>query len=229
MSIVSEVQQLVEDTSARFFTTPQVYDAINETQLKAYAESKWQRVSASLVLNTGVEIVSIPPTILVPEYIEYNNGAGVLMYFPGHRVELLRFRRDWRNEDPSQPKHFIIWDTEHLRVFPVPDQTYTMTLWGVGWPVEISGANPDVVADPNYKKVLVNESGALLLELSRPDISDLLHREANERFMRFKTQIRNHQSHNIRVLRPYSPWQHAQSGNVKIIRSLTGVDRLSGI
>jgi hypothetical protein len=222
MSIVSQVQILLNDTGV-FWPVPNVLDAINEAQLWVFAQTKWARVGVPLNVTVGQDIVPIPSQLLITGWIEgtktVNTGNATLItsvrFFPTTQRELEHFLRTWRGHGLEEPGYFVLWDASHFRLFPRPDQAYTFTIWGIGYPTEIVDITSDIVGPPNYVQAIQNYTVALLLEATRPDLADVYMQIAEDQIIAFRKQLRNHQSHNIRRLRPGKRFDLQQSGTIR--------------
>lgn len=220
MSIVSDVQLILNDTGT-FWTLPQVLDSINEAQFWIFAKTKWSRISSPLVMHAGQDIIQIPPTILIPGWIEgtiQNNNpesSSVMRMFPTTQRELENFLRTWRGAGLAQPSYFSIWDSTHLRIFPRPDQDYTYTVWGIGFPIEILDNTTTITGPSLYVLGVKHYSVGLLLEATRPDLADQYYKLADQNVLDFRRQLRNQQSHNIRRLRIGRRLDIQQSGTIR--------------
>jgi hypothetical protein len=219
--IVADVQLILNDTGV-FWPTQQVLDAVNEAQFWVHCKTKWQRTSASLSLVQGVDIVPIPSSILIPGWLEGSvnlpqGGTYLMRMFPTSQRELEHFLRTWRGAQEQQPTNFAIWDATHFRVFPKPDQSYTYTVWGVGWPIEITSSSQTLSGPTQLYLAVKHYSVGLLLEATRPDLADQFYGIAEQDTQNFLRQLRNQQSHNIRRLRPGKRFDLQQAG---IIREL---------
>lgn len=215
MSIVSDVQELVNDTGV-FYPIDQVYDAVNEAQLQLYAQTKWATTTATLGLNTNDDLVVIPSSVLIPQYLEYNTQR----YFPTSHAKIEEYNRKWRLEPIGRPIFFVLWDAEHFRVWPRPDKTYDFLLTGIGWPAEISAGNTTITADRTYQSAVAFRAASILVEFLRPDLADFFESECQDALTRFKHTLRNAQSHNIRQLRPGTKFTVASHGVVRVGKNM---------
>ena len=178
-----------------------------------YVETRWAISTASRVLGSGVDIVPIPNTIVVPKWIEGTNclyqPPVVQRMFPTTQRNLEAYLRTWRGDSLGQPLYFAIWDATHWRCFPRPDGeglgpngTYPMTVFGQVYPVEITTTTQDVLGPYNYVNAVSHYAASLLLELTRPDLADIYLQQSAEHVLAFKKRVRNNMSHNIRTLTP---------------------------
>src|SRR5262249_15627862 len=142
-------------------------------------------------------------------------GTAVMRMFPTTQRELEHFLRTWRGAGLDQPSYFSIWDATHLRIFPRPDKTYTYTVWGIGWPTEITDTVTALTGPPNYVLAVKHYSVALLLEATRPDLADTYYELAGSQIDLFRRQLRNQQSHNIRRLVPARRLDIQHSGTIR--------------
>jgi hypothetical protein len=218
MSVITDIRTLLDErSSAVFWTDQHIYDAANQAQLDIYASLKAQQGSAVMSLNSGQDIVSIPPTIMIPQYIEFNNKT----YFPTTHAKLEQWNRAWRGEALAQPKWFVLWDWEHFRVWPRPDQGYDFTLWGVTWPSEFSASNESITADRVLQAAIAFRAASYLLELTQPLLAAEMARESAEYETRYKTRLRNRQSHRPTALKPGTAFTAAQSGVISLGRKFS--------
>jgi len=206
MSIVSQVQVLLNDTGV-FWPMEFVLDAINQAQLWAFAQTKWQRKSWQLQLVTGTDLFALPGDVLIPGWIETvvpltGGEVSTTRGFPTTHRELEHNIRTWRSSGLDAPKYFVIWDAFTLRLFPRPDKAYTYNLWGVGYPTEILDTTTFIAGPPQYVLAIQNMAASILFEATRPDLADIYMKTAQDQIQNFKVRLRNQQSHNIRRLRP---------------------------
>jgi hypothetical protein len=216
VSIVTTLQVLLNDTGV-FWPQAQILDAVNEAQLWVFAQTKWSRRSWLINLPKGTDIFQIPSDLLIPGWMEsqvFNTDGSIshMRAFPTTHRELEHFLRTWRSAGLDAPQYFVIWDASHFRVFPRPDKAYTYTLWGVGYPIEIVDNLGDLVGPPNYTQIIQNFSLGLLLNATRPDLSDFYMTQASLGVVEFKKHLRNFQSHNIRRLVPSTGRLQIQQG-----------------
>ncbi len=212
MSAISDIQTIINDVGV-FWPEQFIWDAVNEAQLAVFAEVKWSLTSGTMLLGSGVDIVEIPPNVLIPKWIEGTNNLFsppvVKRFFPTTQRQLETFLRTWRGDNVGQPVVFSLWDATHWRVFPRPDGSgsgpdgrYPFTVWGVGFPSEVDATNTTVVGDATYRYAVYDYTCALLLEATRPDLADMYLAQASEHILNLRKRLRNQQSHNIRTLKP---------------------------
>lgn len=225
MSIVVQVQNILNDTGV-FWPTQTVLDAVNEAQFHVYAQTKWAITTASLTLSSNADIVTIPQTILIPKWIEGTNSLFqppvVKRFFPTTMRNIETFLRQWRGQQTGQPVYFVVWDATHFRVFPRPDGlgpgpggVYPFTIFGIGFPAEITDTVGDIVGPANYVQAIQNYAVSLLFEATRPDLADMYLGQSVEQVAAFMKRMRNNHSHNIRTLVPATGrFQIDQGGDV---------------
>lgn len=212
MSALSDIQTIINDAGV-FWPTQTVYDSLNEAQFHVYAEVRWAITTQSFVLTSGVDIIPIPPNILIPKWIEGTNAlfspAVVKRFFFTSLRNIETFMRPWRGQNLGQPQYFVLWDATHWRVFPRPDAkgsgpggVYPFTVYGVGFPAEITSSSQNIVGDATYKYAVYNYTCSLLLESTRPDLADMYLSQTTDNILNIKKRLRNQQSHNIRTLKP---------------------------
>jgi len=222
MSLLTDVQmQLDESQGPVFWVIEQLYDAINEAQFELYTTLKdWQRVSAVLAVGTGQDLISLPNTsIMIPQFVVYNG----IKIFPTTTALLQDWQNNWKNEGLARPNWMVLWDADHLRLFPRSDASYNFNVWGTPWPTQIQDGTHDITGiDPLVKKALVLRAAALLLEETQPALADAKVVEAYEFEHRFARQQRNSQGSNITRLRPGVAWDVAQQGDIIVGRQFLG-------
>lgn len=230
MSAVADVQIILNDSGV-FWPETTILDALNEAQFGIYAETKFAITTQSMVLTSGVDIVRIPSNILIPKWIEGTNSnfspPVIKRFFPTSLRNIETFLRSWKGDNLGQPVYFVLWDATHWRCFPRPDAlgsgpggTYPFTIFGVGFPSEITNSTQSLLGPANYRLAVKNAAVALLLESTRPDLGDLYMSQAEEQIAAFKKRLRNQQSHNIRTLRPaISAYEINQAGQVNELPS----------
>lgn len=197
MTFLQQVKVLIDEVGMGvFWTDAQLYDAANEALVEMAVRGKTQGVTVEVVVDQP--LITIPSTILIPQRLVYNG----VQYRPTTKARLEQWSKGWRGVAPALPQWFVVWDAEHLRAFPAPDQSYTFQLSGVPLPIEISAANTDIGLDPTYKLAVAYRTAANLLEHTLPDVADTYFTVSEEQLNRYKVEQRNYQPHRIGRIRP---------------------------
>lgn len=225
LDIVTLVQTEINEAGAGvpsagvFWPVQQVYDAINDAQLEFDSIAYLPIVTTSMTFTASQDLHTWPNTVMMwPHYLE----IGGRKYWIIKAGDLERYDRNWRNNSPSLPSFFVMWDEQHIRPYPIADQNYVFNIWGPGWPTEIVSTNTDVSVPPLLKTALALRASARLFQQSRPDLAAADLKEAEEYEMRYRMQWRKQQSHNIKRLRPGNPVTAAQGGSIRIGKRLGG-------
>ena len=214
MSNLSQVRSYINDANGIFYVDSHVLDHMNDCHLYTWWDTSPQLTTATVTLTASQDLLTLPSTIMIPRYLEYNNRR----YWVSSHSELEDYSINWKSEGVGLPKWLIIWDAERLRLFPRPDSAYVMQLVGVGWPTELTAIAPTVSLDRQYQQILEHKSAASLLTFVRPDLSEIHNKEAAKYLNDYKIGIRNSQSHRLWKLRPGSNYNKAQQGNITIGR-----------
>jgi len=210
MSDFTDIQTLLNDQGV-FWPAQFIFDAMNEAQWELWVRTKATWTSAPLTLSTSTNLYTIPSSIIIPRFVEDSN----LRYYPSSARQLEAFHRTWMENGPGQPMYFLVWDAFHFRTYPTPDQNYTSyTLWGVGYPTEITSDSQSIVGDPSYVNCLKSFTLAILFNATRPDLSDYNRQIGEGQLLSYKKHLRNYQSHNIRSLKFGKRHDLNQSGNI---------------
>ena len=213
MSIVTDLETYLDEAGgAVFWGNQQVYNALNEGQIKVWTDTRFDLVESDFTVNLGDDIVAFNTTaIMVPQYFIKvpdgdTNTNELVKYFPTTMAKLEQFQRNWRNDadkEPSQPRWFAVWDMSHFRIYPHPDKTYTFQLWGINWPqTEISTGTTDITAPEMIKRAVMYRAAERLFTYTRPDLAKQSGDLAVEVQQLWRRQFRNRQSHNITRLKP---------------------------
>lgn len=219
--IITDIQLQVDESNGPvFWVIDQLYDAANQAQLEVWTNLKdWQQTSVSLILGTGNDIVTLPPSIMVPQFVIYNN----IKVFPTTTAQLQDWANNWKSESPSRPNWILLWDATHLRLFPRSDSSYIFNVFGVPWPDEIGPGNHDMLnVDPLVRRAVVMRAAAKLLETVQPELADAKIAESVEFEKRYARQQRNVFGDNIGRLRPKTAWDLANQGDIKTGRLFMG-------
>jgi len=214
MSSINTIRTYINDPEGVIFPDSYLHDCINDALLDMYSDCKPETTSATLSLNTNDDIVTIPPAIMIPQQIIYENKP----YYITTQAELERWSRTWRTADLAQPRWFIRFDHNRIRVWPRPDDLYDMTIWGIGWPTEVSSINTIIDDDSRWRQAVEHKTASKLLELSRPDLAEIHEQSYQENRHGFIINQRNNQGHNIRQLRPGTRNNTAQIGSIRVGR-----------
>jgi hypothetical protein len=212
MSLVTDIEELLDESGgATFWTAAHVYDAANEAQVETFARTKHQFVLSSMTVNAGDGLVTLPSTVMIPQYIIGTQGK----YFPTSQAKLEQYAREWRGATAAYPKHFVFWDAYTVRAFPPSDDDYSFDVGGIPWPSEeVSVSQTDITAPSLLKQAVAHRAAGILLEFTQPTLADSLSSAAEELERKFRIQNRNRQSDHIRRIRPGTIFSFAQSGNV---------------
>lgn len=226
MSLVSEVQTLLDDADGVFWTDSHVYDACNEAQLYVWGETRHDIGTATFTVTANQEFASLPTTIYLPQRIVANN----VEWFVTTYYELERDDRKWRAKSQAQPKWFVLHDIETLRLHPRPDDTYEYVLWGVNYPgTEIQSGTEDITAPKSLKRTVEFRAAAMIAQQTRPDLAELWNASYREHLAEFKRQLRNRHGHKIVRMRPSRRFTtRAHQGNLKVARNIGKDDILNG-
>jgi len=224
--LVSEVQTIIDETSAPvYWTSQQVYNACNKALEEVWANVRWTYTTATITTLASQQFTTLPSsTVMIPQYIINDQG---LKMFPTTHDLLQDWQQNWMNEHPARPGWYVLWDQKTLRWFPTPDTNYTFVLYGVPWPPEINGTNLDISVDPLLRRAVIYRAAAYLFELSQPQYADFWHTEAAEQEKKYGRQFRNQQGANVLRLRPVKGWELAQQGDIRQGRRFTNAP-LSG-
>jgi hypothetical protein len=199
-----------------FWPSQQLYDAANEVMVDYWAQlgnqqTPIQLTNTTFVVSTGTEIFPFASTVIMtPTYVVLNTttGSGAASYTINQTywisdvTKFEQFNNNWRNYPAGQPKWFAVFDAFNIRVFPLPDQTYTFTLFGVPWPTELSTGTEDITCDAMLKLAIAYKSAANILEATRPDTADSYTKESEELLLRYRIRLRDQSTNNIRRLKP---------------------------
>lgn len=221
-NILQDIQLQVDETGGPvFWVIEQLYDAANAAQLEVWMNLKdWQQISTNITLSSGNDIIQWPVTqIMIPQYIIYN-GVKV---FPTTQAQLQDWANNWKSSNPTRPNWYVLWDAQHIRLYPKSDNVYTFQLFGVPWPTEIADGNHDIIGvDTLVRRAIVLRAAAKLLETSQPDLADAKMLESMEFEKRYARQQRNVFGDNIARLRPTTAWDQANFGDIKVGRLFMG-------
>lgn len=216
MGIVAEVSQLLGDPQSISWPKAHVYDAVNAALLWTWMKVRHDRVSAPVIIPAGATRFHWPDdVIMIPEYLQDADQQ----FFPTSLQEVTRYLRQYWNEGSGYPKHFIVWDYNHLRPFPVADQTYIYTMWGLSYPPEVSAANESPVMNHKLEHASMFKAGSLLIEDIQPDTADLWEIKAEAELVEYRADRRNEGMTNRRFkLTPAVRIQKAHIGEISVGR-----------
>ncbi len=212
MSSITTIRTYVNDPTGVIYPDDYLYDSLNDSILDLFVDSKPETISSSLTMSTDDDIISIPPEIMIPQQILYNN----LPYYITSQAELERWDRKWRTASLGQPKWFIRFDHRRIRLYPRPDQNYTMTMWGIGWPVEVNSTNTFIDSDNDWRQAIEHKTTSILIETARPDLANIHRQEYQTHRNHYLTGLRNSQGHLIRQIRPATRNNVAQLGSIQV-------------
>lgn len=216
MSLLTDLQLQVDEVAGPiFFPVDQLLDALNSAQLDL---SNWTLSSSTLAISSGADIVSLPTDLMIPKYITYNN----IKIFPTTQALLQDWSNYWRTDAPSRPNWMVLFDWQHIRLYPRSNNTYNFNVYGIPWPVEVTQASPDISADVMQKRAVVAVAASKLFEETQPQLADAKYAEGKEWEARYCRQQRNLFGDNIGRMRPGNAWDISQFGNIPNGRRMMG-------
>lgn len=215
-TLADDIRQLLDEAGgSTFWPVAHLYDAANHAQILTWASTKHDIIQVTFTVDINNDIVALPASILIPQMFTLNNKK----YFPTTMAKLEQYNREWKATTQAQPKWFAIWDAHNVRIFPRSDALYEFELWGVRYPpTELAVGTEDITAPRLVKQAVAHRAAGLLLEATRPDLSDAMESEALMLERKYKQQLRNRGGHRIWFLRPESKFARGQSGVIEIGR-----------
>jgi hypothetical protein len=209
MTLATDLQTILDESGAgTFWPLAQLYDAGNEAQLEVFASVKPQLASAELALAEGDGVVTLPTTLLIPQYILMDGKK----YLPTTTGRLERYSTSWLNAPAATPEAFILWDWEHLRVWPTTAAATTLTIWGVPYPTEFADPAFVVAGGRALQLAVAYRAAATLLEHVNPPQADQLLQEAESHERKARIQLRNTNPHRVWRVKPGTTFRRA--GNI---------------
>ena len=215
MSLVSDIQDVINDAGV-FWPVQHVYDCANEAQLLVWGRTHHDIITTTTTVTATQEFITLPTTMYIPKKVIANN----VEWFVTTYHELERDNRKWRGTVNQKPKRFIVHDAEHLRIHPLPDQSYSYVIEGVRYPpseIIASGTTTttDITATPAIKQSVVYTAAAILAANTRPDLMVQWLGEANEYVIEAKKDLRKMGSSKITRLRPGDSFTWAHMGRIE--------------
>jgi hypothetical protein len=216
VDVVAELKALLDESGGSvFWTSTHLLNALNQALMDIDTDLKSRIVQTSLSLPTNADIVALPTTtILMPTRI-FNEDGDI---FPVKQIDIERYSSQWKQAHHERPKWFTLWDAEHIRVFPSPDQDYTFTIVGVGWPTEITLLAPTVENEHPYIHALIFKAAATLVETTLPLAAQMYMQEYEEHMVEYRKNYRNRGDYPIYQLRPGNKLQSAQGMGMMVSR-----------
>lgn len=211
-TILQQIQTILDESGgAVFWTTAEIWDAVNETLLEVWPQTNHLSTSSSWVLQTGTQFFDYPSNIMIPQTLL---GTDRSHLFSTTYAKMEQFSPVWRTTTPGYAQHVIHFDIGTVRPYPLLDGTYTYTLHGMPWPPELSDASPTLTADATLVTAVAHLAAAKLLEHTIPMAADLQEREGNEVLQRYISNVRNQLANRVKRLRIANKFNVAQSGSI---------------
>lgn len=209
-SSLENIRTYINDPEGVTYPDAHLFDAMNEALLDLHVDSKTILATATWTATTSADLIATPPTLMVPQSVIYDGKP----YFFSTQAELERWSSNWRGTPLGQPRWFVRWSADYIRVWPRPDQTYVFKVIGVGWPTQLTPAASTVMSDANWRQAIEHKTAATLLTLARPDLAKIHYDEYEKARNSYNVEVRNHQSHRMRTLRPGTKYNNAQTGSI---------------
>ena len=174
MSLVSDIQDLINDSGV-FWPVQNVYDAANEAQLLIWGRMQTDVITTTTTVTATQEFITLDTAMYIPKKIIANNVEWYVTTY--HELE--RDNRRWRGVPNDKPRWFVVHDAEHLRMWPMPNQSYEYKIEGVRYPPTELGTitsgtttatNTDITARTAVKQAIVYTAAGLLAANTRPDL-----------------------------------------------------------
>lgn len=218
MGLVAEVRKLLGETSGVFWTDPQIRDAINEAQVCVYAEHpRVFETSTTLGVPADSDFVSLPSGIMLPRYITSTSGDAYYTF--ASAADLEEYGKGWMDVSTGDPKVFVMWSTELLRIWPRPSTHKNFTLVGTPWPTACTGT-----VDPSLpwlvEDAVVSYATSVLFAPTRIDLAQIHMQEYSESMRDYMVQWRRAHPHAITRLAPgVSSLDARRRGDLRLSRA----------
>lgn len=224
MAIVAEIQTLLDDSSGVFWLDQHVYDAANQAQMEVWSELRQDVIVSTVTVTASQEFVSVPATIMIPQRIVNVSTDTKIEWYVTTRAKLEQDDRQWRLWDNTQPRWFVLYDYETLRLVPQPDATYEYEIWGVRYPpTQIEVGTEDITAEKAIKKAVIFKAAAYVAQMTRPDLFQAWLQEAKDYLIEAKRNLRKNQSHRAWTMKPTNmPLSKAHAGFIRAGRVTGG-------
>lgn len=219
--ICADVRALLDESTAVFWTSTNVINAVNEALLECEAEVRTLWGTASIVVSS--EFVAIPDsTIMIPQRIigTASGDTHPVEYFVTKQIDLERFWSGWRDayEDDAQSKFFIRWDADSLRCWPVSTASTTYTVEGILWPTEIASESDSLNVTHELYHAIMYLAAAFLIDDSLPQAAEDYRKLAGDHISEYRTKQRQRGGHTLMSIAPATRAQRAQQGSIRIGR-----------
>lgn len=218
MSFIAEVQELIDDVGV-LYIPGHVYNAVNEAAMDAWGELWHQTTTATVTVTGNQEFLDIPTSIMIPRRIRSNNTE----WYPVDEHDMERYDEGWRSNSQGQPKFFIRWDAETLKLYPKSNGTYAYIIEGQGYPdFEVSATSTDFTSIKPLRQAVKFLAGAVLAENIRPDLAQAWRAEATDAMLQTKKRFRKSFDYGGPKFKPGGRESMKQTGAVRLTKNYTG-------
>lgn len=166
----SRVQARIRDTS---YSTSEITDYLNDTQRDIFNEYRLPFMEASQNYALTVGVSDITDGVGLPtNYVQalnltntYSGYEGVIPYIDTKQLDSLYPDGDDTTRNPANPPRYWYFYGQTIRVFPKPDQAYTLTLRYYKEPTALSGASDVPELPSEFEELLVVGAAYRILQV----------------------------------------------------------------
>ncbi len=211
MGLITDVRRELGESSAVFWSDQQIVDALNEAQVCLFAEYPHvMTTSTTLLIPSNVDFVTIPTSIMVPQYVLGTDGKQVNF---STKNDLENVSKSWWNVTTGKPKAFVIVQYNIIRVWPRADQAYSYTMVGIPWPTELT-TSADTTTYPHFIELaLTMYAASVLFTPTRPELGQVYYSFYADAINKQLVQMRRTFGVNTRRIRPAGRLGASQRGS----------------
>lgn len=221
MTLLNQVKTIIDEPGAsKFWPLQQVYDAINESSIEVLGSGQYEITTATITATASTTFITLPTSIMTPKFVLNTNNSEI----PKTTfADLEREGPGWGTATGTAPIAFIDVDINTIQIYPIVGSAVEYRIVGVPYPTEVTLGVEDFTQEENFALVAKFYAGSILMDATRPDLSEAYRLEGEQLMPMALRQWRNQQSHKIATLRIGNEVDARRRGSMDIIRSLGGL------
>ncbi len=218
MTLLAQVRLIIDEPSAaKFWPNQQLYDAVNEASIEVLGSGQFQLTTATMTVTASAQYATLPTTIMVPKFILSTGTQGREL----PKTTYANMEQDspqWGTATGTEHIAFLEYDVETIQIYPIVGSAVVYHVLGIPYPTEIGLGVEDMSTDGSIIDAVRMWAGSVLMEATRPDVSEALRMEGAENLQDAMKHKRNNQDHRIWQIQPAGRMNARRFGDLNVIR-----------
>ena len=219
MTLLNQVRLIIDEpNAAKFWPNAQLYDAINESSIEVLGSGQFEVTTATVTATASAQFMTLPSTIMIPKFI-LTTGTQSRELPKTTYAEFERDSANWGTATGTEHIAFVEYDYSSVQLYPIVGSAIVYQVVGIPYPTEITTGTEDMSTNDMISDAVRFWAGSVLMDATRPDLSDTFRMEGQEHLQIAMRHKRNNQGQRIYSLSPAGRIDARRSGDLTTIRS----------